>query len=367
MRKSIALVSPHYPPTKGGVSDYTHKLATTFRHQGIKTIVITEKKNQFHEQSDQTDKHVFQLSLPFSAYKVQDLLEKEKITDVIIQYTPRPFHPTTNGVGLSLINIIIRLRKKFRVHLYTHESNFPVNLTLPGLILGPLHSLQYYLLAILSHKVMFSTTYFKNRWAKKLFFKKHDLKVVPIGSNILPPQDNPTSSKKKQIVFFASNHPTCLKETVAKSIELIHENFPEYNFVVLGVKDTDFQTKVPKSSICYPGHLSEEEISDIYNESIASICAFLDGCSSRRGTLLASLAHNVPVFTNIGFSSQGDIPWRDICLIPESGEANDLPEFVVNTLKSTNILEENRKTISKYFRQYFSWSAVSKSLLTHID
>jgi len=359
MNKTIALISPHFPPQHGGVSDYTHKLQLAFLKKGIKTIVITG------ERSLQTPS-VFPLPIPFESNQVLSILEKEKVSDVIIQYTPRPYNPKYQGAGISLIRLLWSLQKKYRVHIYAHESHYPVNLSRLGLTLGVFHFVQFYIMAMLCENILFSTTYFKNQWQPRLFFKKNQLRVVPIGSNIIRKDNQSSPLPKNQIVFFASNHPTCLKEIARKTIMTIATDLPHFNFVILGVLEKDFPLNIDPQRKSYPGRISEENISHIYQESLASLSVYHDGCSSRRGTLLASMAHHIPVFTNLGFSSAGDIPWKKLCFIPESGKASDLPSFMRHTLSQNNLIKSKKEYLSMNYDKFFSWNTIANQILTSI-
>jgi glycosyltransferase involved in cell wall biosynthesis len=357
-RQKIALLSPYYPPHLGGVSDYTYQLAQHLKGQAI---VLT---NDVLER--EPAEHVLEVSIPLAKKKLHAKVNSHHISDLIIQYTPLAFNPNCYGINLSLISSLLYLKMKkanVTTYLYAHEVRYPCELTLKGFILGPLHFIQFIILCFLNEHVFFSTKKFEKEWASYLPFFKRKMSTVPIMSNIIPASDfEPIYPRKNQIIYFGGHHPTQYNEMAIKTMEEISKIDPTTSFVILGLgKDLLKLSDHLRTQTKVCGYLSQQEVSTYYQESKLALLPLMDGCSTRRGTLMCALAHGVPVMTNLGSSSDTIINWDKFCLLKE------LDSFGQDTAFDEVQLQEKGKQAFSYYRDHFSVEATSKQLLAQIN
>jgi glycosyltransferase involved in cell wall biosynthesis len=357
-RQKIALLSPYYPPHLGGVSDYTYQLAQHLKDQ---VIVLT---NDMPER--EPDEHILDVSIPLDKEKLLAKINTHHISHLIIQYTPLAFNPNGYGINLSLITSLLYLKmKKVNVtaYLYAHEVRYPCELTLKGIILGPLHFIQFVILCFLTKHVFFSTKKFEKEWSNYLPFLKGKMSTVPIVSTINPPSDfQPTYPRKNQVIYFGGHHPTQYNEVAIKAMEEILKQDSSTNFVIFGLgkdllKLSDHLRA--RTKIC--GYLSEQEVSAYYQESKLALLPLMDGCSTRRTTFMCALAHGVPVMTNLGNSSDLAINWEDFCLL------KDLESFSKSIPLDEDELNRKGKLAFTYYHDHFSVQATSKQLLAQIN
>lgn len=358
MHTKLAILAPEFPPIKGGVSDYTEKIHQEFLNKKIPTIVIT-RKNSLRIKND----YIFEIEIPVNHSEVQPILKQNNITDLLIEYTPNSFNPKMLGVNLKLISLLFKIRKNTKIHLYAHETNFPIQLTKAGIILGPIHTLQFYFLCLLSKSITFSTKRFENKWKRLLPGKSDVMNTVPIGSNI-EAHDLNFSEKKDNVIFFGSKHPTCLKEIAKETLLNIAKSFPDVKIIVLGLKEKNFPISEFRDQFFFPGHIKESEISKYYKTSFLSILPLLDGCSTRRGTLMCSLAHGVPVLTNFGESTDSEIDWTEFCYISDK---NNFSQKAVDIIKNRDLLLVKQKPTYDYYKNNFSWPIIAAKLLKIIN
>jgi glycosyltransferase involved in cell wall biosynthesis len=354
MHKKVAIFAPHYPPVKGGVSDYTSKLFDEFQKQDIPSLVIT-KKSSLRKKSPS----IVEVELPTAFTSFQSAIIDNNVTDLLIEYTPKSFNPKTLGINLWLVIHILRIRKIVNVHLYAHETNYPIEFTKAGILLGPIHTIQFYLLSLLSKTTTFSTKRFEEKWKKRIPIKSRAMHTIPIGSNIEPVTIS-TQNQKDQVIFFGSNHPTCLKEQALETMIHIANKKPHINFVILGLKESDLSITTHHDRFEFPGYLSESQISKYYNESKLSILPLMDGCSTRRGTLMCSIAHGVPVLTNYGESTDQSIPWKNFCYISEEQEFNNQ---AIDALGNSDILKAKQVNAYNYYNSHLAWPVIVKELI----
>ncbi len=365
----LAFISPHFPPHKGGVSDFSKSIIQHFLEQGHEVLLITKAGPSLGHRS------LEYLTLD-KEWGGREYLEMRKkimkfgAENVHIQWTPLSFGPKTYGFAPALLFFLFKL--KTPKSLFVHESHYPVQLNLRGLLIGGTHFIQFLILNIFCQKLIFSHRGTYLFWSNILRFKRNDLSTIPVGSNIpclikKKERDIKRSDEKrrKKIVYFGGNHPTNLLGFVRKSLEfLIKKGEVNFELIVLGVNRENaklFSSLKSIIPVSIMGHLDEESISKILLHSDLFLAPFLDGVSTRRGTIMAALEHECTIVSTRGHSTFDDIPWPNILYL---SEAHSVEEYCNIVFKAFYCSDKNiSKRGREYYMKYFDKKVIAESII----
>lgn len=355
MPKNIVLFSPHYPPQKGGVSDYTLKLKEQLSRLDHRVFILTKKVDE-----RVADMDIFEVDIPAQQLEIENMVQTHQIDDFIVQYTPLAFNPHFYGLNFWLIRLLKSIKNKTQICLYVHEAHYPINLTKVGLTIGVLHVLQFYFLCRHGHKIIFSTKSMEETWRKRMASKSHLMSTLPIGSNILPPASfDPKQERENLVVYFGGHHDTQYNQHAFKFMVNMAIQDQETSFIILGLKEYEIPD-VLRERTRFPGYLPESEVSLIYQRSRLALLPLMDGCSTRRSTLMCAMAHAVPVVTNIGYCSDPSIPWSSFCFI------KSLDEF--HHVDTSTFSKDHCQTMGlkafKYYQDHFNMDHNCKYLIS---
>ncbi|MGZ3713039.1 MAG: hypothetical protein ACXVBE_14840, partial [Bdellovibrionota bacterium] len=141
----ILLVCPELPPAPGGVSDHSRILAEELRSQGHTILVIT-----FSQQADPIEDVEILVTSGMALFRrnIRLRLREFRPDQVVVQYTPQLYAPRFYGIATMLPAVLLWLRVYVGapISLLVHESNYPVNLSARGILIGIPHVIQFFLL-----------------------------------------------------------------------------------------------------------------------------------------------------------------------------------------------------------------------------
>lgn len=356
----IQILSPNYPPQKCGVGDYSFFLSEEFSRQGVETTVFTRTQMEKKGKAD--------LAL-LSNFTTQGIDEN---TTTIIQYTPQLFN--------SFLECLKIFQKaKGPVWINFHELYFPPSLSLHGLLIGIPHWIRFVALLHLADQVVFSTSEFYLRWTKRLPYLKGKMHWIPVGSNIpvVSKVDSSSEDAEYRLFHFGGAHPTHLYDYIFEAFLAVLnlENGSRYRLILAGVsqealKDilNNYPSLMNHPQISYLGYLSAEEVSLSIQNADLVLAPFMDGVSTRRGSLMAALSHGKRVITTVvAGDDSSDIPWADFLETVElSGDAK--LKFSRKVVQLVNESKVQRKVFElkavEAFQKLFSWDVIAKKFLS---
>ena len=302
----ICMVSPNYPPNqfKCGVGDYTYHLCQTMYHQGHEIVVIAS--TQYLASQNETNIQV----IPFAhSWDLRTLLKfrhwvtRQDIDIVNIQYSPSLYGPNFKLLPLLLYNLV------------------PVVTTFHTLMGGTAYNklLAWILLSCSTKSISANeeVTYLIN---KRFQYLKGKVVEIPIGSNITPPGLDARRCRTVVcerlnapldtllLTHFGLFYPGKGVETLLRAVRLLREYCPAFRLLMIGglwpgaesyyeqlrALATEYQLD---RWVHWIGYCPVEEVSTYLLASDLCVLPYDDGISSRRGSLMAALAHCVPVIS----------------------------------------------------------------------
>lgn len=397
----VGLVTAEFWPQPGGVGDYTACLATASANQNLERVEIITN-NQLNTAEINLQKVKIARVVPNwkwgSLKVVKDYVKLARLDAINIQYQTGAYrmHPAINFLPLFL---------KWRLHNQPcpcvvttfHDLREPYLFPKAGRMRRWVTQL---LLRGSDIAVVTNPEDFEK--ALKLGAKPAKLKFVPIGSNIetLPITEEERQEKRRELGLapneFAIGYFGLLNQSKGVDIllkALVQIRDINWKLIIIGGETGEsdqtnraYANSLAKleqdlgiaSCIVRTGHLSSSETSHTLSSLDLMVLPFRDGASFRRGSLLAAMAHRLPVVTtcvdkndtnntNIKNSQNSqEVPQlshRDNCYLVMPDNAGALAE-AIETLYAQSVLRSQLGSeAARIVNESFGWSAIATALL----
>lgn len=316
---AVLLITGEYPPARGGVGDYTCRLALALKRTGVSPRVLTSQMRVGHnERTAQALGH----GTPFlrtplltgritSGAVIRALkFSRARIAHIQYQTGAYQMRPTAN-----LLPLLLKLRWGGPSVVTFHD------LLVPYLFpkAGPVRLWANCLLARSASAVIATNPedeYRLGTWGVKR------VKLIPIGSNI---QNNPPPDYSREawrvahgirpdtvlLAYFGFLNSSKGLEDLLHAVDALRGS-GDFRLIMVGggtgVSDPtniNFATSLNslaadlglEDRLIWTGYLLPEEISAALLSADMAVLPFSDGASFRRGSLLAVLEHGLPLIT----------------------------------------------------------------------
>jgi glycosyltransferase involved in cell wall biosynthesis len=374
---TIIFITGLFPPEHCGIGDFTARLSEEVAKQGAQTWVVTHKTS-----SGASQEHVLRVvdQWNFSAWKtLREALKNfdKKSTVIDIQY-PSPVFG--KNLFVNLLPWLLRFHG-YRVAVTAHEySTFSFK--------GKVRVL--FTLAAAHKKIVVSETE-KKKLPK--FFQKRVF-VIPIGNNIPvhPRNENAINDLRTKfgiapsdavLLFFGNIQPQKGFLELLHAFLKVRNSLPNTKLLLIGSRakdatgsfDPSYQQSLDpyfeeaaafiqehdlQRSILETGYVEKNDLSQYFYLGTLGVFPFTDGASWRRGSLLASLAHEVPTITTLDVKNTPDT-MKSIALTPV-GDEKALSRTIISYLSGEADIEELKRSAKELVR-YIEWEKVAKQTI----
>ncbi len=317
----VLLVTGEYPPMQGGVGDYTRELGLALKTLGVEVHVLTAKAAAAEHSRSPRDVaepmvHAVVSRWGWWSWRALQDAAREIQPDVVhIQYQAAAYgmHPALNLAPARL------LQSEVRPHLVVTFHDLRVPYLFPKA--GPLRRWVVLRLAraadvaIATNAADFQTL--QSAGGIKI------LDLIPIGSNIQaqPPADYDRAAWRARLgvrpedvlmCYFGFLNASKGGETLMLTLaELVRRGVSAYLIMVGGQVGASDPTNVVylervrqltdrlgmAARVRWTGYIPEEEVSAHLLAADVCVLPYRDGASFRRGSLMAALAHGLPIVT----------------------------------------------------------------------
>lgn len=320
----IWLVAGEYPPLKGGLGDYTRRLAQAMAGQGIEVRVITRGGTEGDPPRDpgvEVDTGLPGFGADLMAYFWRRL-GRERPDVLHIQYQAAAYQ--LRG-GINLLPHLVRLRARRTLRAVTFHD-----LRLPYLFPGarPLRGWAVRTLARGSRLAV--ATNRGDEAQLQAWLPAQRVLNIPIGSNIQPeplPDWDEVGWRRERglpprvplLVFFGFLNQSKGVEDLLQAVRLLRAQGRSTALVLMGdlVGSSDpTNVRVAEGirrrigelgldeQVFFTGYLDPRSISQHFAAATLAVLPYRDGISLRRGTLMAALAHGVPTLSTLPQTSE---------------------------------------------------------------
>jgi len=362
--RSWEVITGEYPPTGGGVADHTHQLATKLAECGDDVRVWAPLVRPAAHTRGVEVRCVPRFG-PQSLLQVGAELHRNPRSTVLVQYAPHSFG--FRGMNIGLCALLKRVPRE-RVWIYFHEVRAPwLEGRLDQRAVGVVQSSMAWLALSAASRVFVSI----KGWEPVLWqlgAGTRSLEWMPVPSNIPVISESGGSRKlglppgvgwKGIVVGHFGTYGSAVTRLLEPTLCALANSTFETRLLLLGRGSSSYLRQLEVRCPAVAGRVYALGASEAADVSAAlSTCdvvvqPFPDGVSARRGTVMAALAHAVPVVTNLGFLSEPI--WKDSGAVVGVDEVRDLPDATMRLLMN----EAERQRLSRRGRELyqdrFSW------------
>ena len=399
----VALLTGEYPPMRGGVADFTEQIARTLLMIGARPAVITSAKANLDSASIGSSSELDEVEVfpEIRRWRLATLpmlaatIEATGAEVLNIQYQTGAFE--LNPV-VNLLPLYMRLRlPALKVVTTFHDLREPY--ILPKI--GPLRHLAVWLLALTSHGVILTNqedlsvlTDWNGEGDIRVRYGGPPAFPIPIGCNI-PLGDRATFNRaawrqrmgigQADFLFGYFGYLNASKgiDDLVAAFGTMLANGEQPKLAMIGGSTSDSGrgergyardmrarlSDVPfRSNVVWSGYTASHEVSANLFSVDACVLPFKAGASLRHGTLVAAIAHDLPVVTTAPASS-GEastaypmlVNRENVLMVPAGS-----PERLSSAMSEVAASPELRRRLSKGIRsiaEEFRWDRIGMKTL----
>jgi glycosyltransferase involved in cell wall biosynthesis len=377
----ICLISGEFPPMQGGVGDYTHEMARAYSDLGHQVVVITLQPPQLADggsslkHSEPYDLRQIVARWNWSSWTdVLSVLRETKPDIVNIQYQAAAYGMLP---PIHLLPWRVRwLKERPKIVVTYHDLRVPYLFPKAG----PLRWQAVLALARWSDAVIVTNPEDEIVLSRYHFIRR--LARIPIGSNIAPVPPIGynrmtwrahlgVGPEESLLAYFGFLNESKGGETLIHALQKLGSGC---KLLMIGGKTgasdptnaayaKHMESLIAElglaERILWTGYVPQEDVSAHLLAADMAVLPYRDGVSLRRGSLMAALAHGLPVVSTIPAACADEfLDGQNILLVPpENPEA--LAAAVTRVAKSPTLgarLAEGARELS----ERFAWPEIAK-------
>lgn len=366
--KPVLIVSPDFPPRKGGVSDHTYFLALNLCDK-YNVRVLTSKDclevDEFQVHPSVADWHDID-----ELYNT--ILYLSKKCRVIWQYVPHMYG--RGGVNKAVPEVVEMLAEtRTRQMMIAHEIFAPMNWAPNRALYAMSQRSQWKKMTRHMERIGVSSQAWidqgwgmnsRNEDAYEFCPSPSAVPVVDVEKKHAEnwKVDHGLSATTKLIGFFGDPGPGKQFDWVIDTWIDAQDNSFEVALVCIG-REPDYQPDSVLSPLFIPtGYIAKEDVSRALQAIDVMALPFESGVSEKRSSFAAALQHGCPIVTVQGENTSEQLQNSEAFWGVESESSDDFSDHVIKLLKdekSQKILTEKAK---KYYESHLSWDFVTQKV-----
>jgi glycosyltransferase involved in cell wall biosynthesis len=366
---STGLLCAAYPPSIDGIGDYTHLLAGHLARRS-EVAVYTGFQNSYAPAGRVSVRGIFNPSRPATIRNLGRILEDGPPVDrLIVQYNPFGFGP--RGFNPWLPMTLAQLRKRLSVSVMFHETYVPCGTAAQcGMRLWQIP--QFFFLS----RIADSTYASCSRWLPAIRRASgRDAVHLPVASNVVRSKLSREEARGRLAIggktlvlgVFGSAHPSRLLDWIAMASARLKSRRTEVLLVYVGADGEKLRLAVGDGvRLLDCGLLPADAVGDHLMAADVLLAPFVDGLSTRRGSVAAAFQHGLPVLSTSSVWTDAmllDQEERLIFLSPVDAGPMAYCELAERVSARLPAQDSQRMLLSCFYEQHFGWEAVSRTLL----
>lgn len=365
----IGLLSGAYPPALDGIGDYTHLLAKELR-TGHGVEVFTRRQDSFTHEDGISVEGIFDPRKPAS---IQNLLQAvasgPSLDRLVVQYNPFGFGPRGFNPWLPLT--LARLRKQVPVSLMFHETYVPAESAAQA-AMRLWQIPQFAALCRISDRIYTSCT----RWLPAIRRAAGtDAIHLPVGSNVGLSKLSRENARLRLglppatlvLGVFGSAHPSRLLDWISHAAKNLHASGRDMLVLYIGTDGENLCSALgTEIRLLDCGPLGSSAVGDCLMAADLFLAPFVDGLSTRRGSVAAAFQHGIPVVSTSASWTDGLLCGREDQLVFLSPVRDGAEAFASLVGKISGMLPfpvSRHLELRSFYEQHFGWPQISRRLL----
>ncbi len=366
----VCMICPTYPPNAVpcGVGDYTYELCEQLAALGLSITVIASTA---HHPKPESAVRV----IPFARrwdlktmIALVRMVRRERFDLLHLQYTPELFGRLP---WMKLLPFVLAISGGPPVILTTHTV---VGGYLAAKLLAPL-------LLGFSQRIICPNDEVSRLISRYLPFVRSRIREIPIGSNIPGPSADPESTRRNVRAELGLGVDTVLlshfgfayagkgMETLLAAAEQLHAAGIKFMLFMIGgawpgaeAYYEELQARCRATglteNVVWFGHCDRVRVAALLEASDIYVVPYQDGISTKRGTLLAGLAHHLPIVSTYPQGPNRRLRDRENVVLVPPGDPLALAKALGMLIASPELRQKIRRS-AHLLSQEFSWTRIA--------
>lgn len=301
------IVTSEYPPAIGGVSDYTFAIAGALGARAVVQVWCPSSNSTHPEQSGVRTHEVRDFGLTELIRLGRRLDEGSRVRRLFVQWTPQ-------GFGWRSLNILfagwLAWRGWFRgdaIDLMVHEPYLSWSVKPTRLVAAVIHRLMLWLACSSATRVWVSTTAWL-AYVRPYLWSRAPLRWLPVPAPDLALDSSPRASKDAHtdiVVGHFSMHSPLITPLLTVALDTILAG-SHASILLIGQGSDAFRSDflATRSTLADRVHATGEAPAPAITRALLScdlmVQPYPDGVTTRRTSLLTTMALGLPAVTNDG-------------------------------------------------------------------
>jgi glycosyltransferase involved in cell wall biosynthesis len=366
----IGLLSGAYPPAVDGIGDYTHLLASELARQH-EVVVFTGRQDAYANGEDFPVVGAFDPAKPASILNLPAAIAAGPALDrLVVQYNPFSFGPRGFNPWLPLT--LSHLRKRLRLSIMFHETYVPCEeLAQFGMRLWQIP--QFYFLSRMADPAYSSCS----RWLPVIHRATGREPIpLPVGSNVARSGLSRDEARKRLGIagdarvlgVFGSAHPSRLLAWICDAANRIAARSPGTVLVYIGADGKALRPGLgPEVRFLDRGLLPSDAVGDSLMAADCLLAPFVDGLSTRRGSVVAAFQHGLPVISTSSAWTDALLVGQEerlIFLSPVEEGADAFASLAFQKSERVTLPDPRQSELINFFDEHFGWPSIARRLVS---
>ncbi len=368
----ICIISAKIPPTPCGVGDHTYQLARLLVERGVHVTLLTGQQQAASVPDPRIE---VRNTIPTWGLRHSNLIVQtiRRIDPdrVLVQWVPQLYHRIGASLGLPVAAQRI-YRMGIQIHVMMHELWVVPDRPLYW-ITHPIQKLAVSLFVNGSHSTSVSIRQWTELLREKFPHRRNDIHCVPVGSNIVR-QNFPSRDwirnklqidRDRVIIALFSPYGSARDFPLIESVYQKMRSAPSVQWVCIGGDRARLADRLPGLSgdphCLFTGYLENENVSLWLQASDILFAPFMDGVCTRRGTIMAGLAHGLAIVTTRGRFT--DLPlFSDSGMVLSERNAEELSQRLMAWVGDPQARRAAAEESERFHRNHFTWNQIAQML-----
>lgn len=374
-------------PKIDGVGDYTRHIASSLRNSGVDarlfTSIIQGCEGEVENVQNEVVLRVINQWQPKAIVKALKAVSGLKPDWLCFQYVPQMYGRW--GIALQVPNILLELKREFRVKVAVtfHEFISGWGLNPKDLFLAAVTRLQTRRMLSLIDLAITTCSCYKNILSR-LAPRSLTVVNIPVGANI-EPVDIPLAGLEvfrnkffpkhaKILALFSKLSPSRNFSLAVRALQRARQQDLDARLHLIGSVESSnpglFNELIKlaeklgiRQYITSTGELSSEDISIHLKMADVFIFPQCDGISTRNTTVMAALAHGLPVVSFMPRPGNFDGFNIPACILVDRNNEEGFIQAAVECLKKSDNSFMARQANIDYYYKNFSWRIIAEQYL----
>lgn len=363
----IHLLTPEYPPQRGGVAHYTRQIARELARAG-EDVHVWCPAGGTGERTDASTIHP-----DLGNFGRSDLVRAGHLLDtfpsprrLVVQWVP-------HGYGFKAMNVSFcrwlwnRAAAGDAVEIIVHEPHiaFDARAFTPNMV-ATVQRLMTAILLRAARRVWVTIPAWERSWKPYAFGKRIPFAWLPVPSSLRTPDKGSVEAVRSRlavgtrpVVGHFGTYGRLVTSLLENVLPAIAARSPDAHFLLIGAGGEEFRSRLLERYPGLDGRLSATGALD-FDRLAPHVAAcdvlvqpYPDGISSRRTTAMAGLALGIPVVTTRGHLTESFWETSGSVRLSDIGDSQQLADQVVSLLQSASERAQLVEIGSVFYDRHF--------------